>query len=306
MLRTHTCGELTLKHKSKQVTLCGWNIAQRNHGGLIFVDLKDRYGFTQIVFDPQHKKDLHTKAQKLSREDVLQVTGKVRYRGKNLENPNMATGQIEILADELTILSSSETLPIEMDNPDAVGDDLRLKYRYLDMRRADMQNNFKTRHNIAQLVRSFLSSKNFLEIETPLLIKSTPEGARDYVVPSRVNPGKFYALPQSPQIYKQLLMVSGFDRYFQLAKCLRDEDLRQDRQPEHTQIDLEMSFVEVNDIFNLTEEMIQEIFKKNPKKEINSSIQKTFLQRINGKIWNRQTRPTFLFGAKRFNRRNEP
>jgi len=262
MLRTHTCGELTLKQKSKQVTLCGWNIAQRNHGGLIFIDLKDRYGFTQIVFDPTHKKDLHAKAQKLGREDVLQVTGKVRYRGKNLENPNMATGQIEILADELTILSSSETLPIEMDDPDAVGDDLRLKYRYLDMRRQDMQNNFKTRHNTAQLIRQFLSSKNFLEIETPLLIKSTPEGARDYVVPSRVNPGKFYALPQSPQIYKQILMVSGFDRYFQLARCLRDEDLRQDRQPEHTQIDLEMSFVEVNDIFNLTEEMMQEIFSK--------------------------------------------
>ncbi|MBI2136877.1 aspartate--tRNA ligase, partial [Candidatus Woesearchaeota archaeon] len=237
MLRTNTCGELTKKDIDKKVTLCGWNHARRDHGGVIFVDLRDRYGLTQAVFDPSHNKKVHSAAEHLKREDVLRVSGKVRYRGKGLENPKLHTGEIEIIADELEIISSSLTPPLEIDDKAEANEEIRLKYRYLDLRRPIMQQRLITRSRVAQAAREYFSSCDFIEIDTPILVKSTPEGARDYVVPSRVHNGKFYALPQSPQLYKQILMVAGLDRYFQLARCLRDEDLRADRQPEHTQID---------------------------------------------------------------------
>jgi aspartyl-tRNA synthetase len=267
MLRTHTCGELSLKEKAKEVTLCGWVHTNRNHGGIIFVNLRDRYGVTQLVFDSKHNKEAYHFAEKLNREDVLKATGKVRYRGKDLVNKKMSTGEVEILVDAVEMLNKSAALPIEPEDANN-SDDIRLKYRYLDLRRPAMQEKMILRHNVAFAVREFLSSQKFLEIETPLLMKSTPEGARDYVVPSRVNVGQFYALPQSPQLYKQILMVSGFDRYFQLPRCLRDEDLRADRQPEHTQIDLEMSFVQPDDVFELVENMFKFIFKKVLKKDL--------------------------------------
>ena len=262
MLRTNTCGELTKKEIDKKVTLCGWNHARRDHGGVIFVDLRDRYGLTQAVFDPSHNKKVHAIAEHLKREDVLRVAGKVRYRGKGLENPKLHTGEIEIIADELEIISSSLTPPLEIDDKVEANEEIRLKYRYLDLRRPIMQQRLITRSKVAQAVREYFTSHDFIEIETPVLVKSTPEGARDYVVPSRVHNGKFYALPQSPQLYKQILMVAGLDRYFQLARCLRDEDLRTDRQPEHTQIDVEMSFVEVSDVHEMIEGLYKHIFKK--------------------------------------------
>jgi len=261
-MRTNTCGELTKKDDKKKVTLCGWNHSRRDHGGVIFVDVRDRFGLTQIVFDPKLDKKAHEIAEKLSREDVIQVTGTVRPRGKDLENPNLKTGEIEVAITELKILSKAKTPPIEIDDRVVAGEDVRLKYRYLDLRRPIMQRNLAIRHKAAQAARNFLTENGFLEVETPLLIASTPEGARDYVVPSRVHPGKFYSLPQSPQLYKQLLMYAGVDRYFQLPRCLRDEDLRQDRQPEHTQIDLEMSFVIVDDLLNMWEQLFQYMFKK--------------------------------------------
>ena len=262
MLRTHTCGELQLKDDKKTVQLAGWNHSRRDHGGVIFIDVRDKFGLTQIVFDPSHNKDVHKIAEKLSREDVVQVKGKVRPRGKDLENPKLTTGQIEVLADEIKILNKSETPPIEIDDNKIANDDMRLKYRYLDLRRPQMQKNLRLRHNAGVAAREYLDKNGFTEVETPMLMKSTPEGARDYIVPSRVNPGKFYALPQSPQLYKQILMVSGVDRYFQFPRCLRDEDLRADRQPEHTQIDIEMSFVERDDLLNMIEELYCHIFKK--------------------------------------------
>jgi len=262
MLRTNTCGELTKKDIGKNVTLCGWNQSRRDHGGVIFVDLRDRYGLTQIVADPSHKKEVHKVCEKVRREDVLRAIGKVRHRGKDLENPKLKTGEIEVLLESLEILNSSETPPIEIDDRQLANEEIRMKYRYLDLRRPEMQRNLLVRHKASMAVREYMNSENFLEIQTPMLVKSTPEGARDYLVPSRVNPGHFYALPQSPQLYKQILMVAGFDRYYQFPICLRDEDLRADRQPEHTQIDIEMSFVEIDDIFNVVENLMKSIFKK--------------------------------------------
>ena len=263
MLRTNTCGELTKKDLNKKVSLAGWVHTRRDHGGVIFIDLRDRYGLTQAVFDPSHNKKSHKEAEKLRREDVILIKGKVRNRKKGMINKKLKTGEIEIIVDSLEILNKSDVPPIEIDDRKIVeNEDLRLQYRYLDLRRPQMQHHLETRHKIAQATREFLSSQNFLEIETPILVRNTPEGARDYVVPSRVNPGKFYSLPQSPQLYKQILMVSGCDRYFQIAKCLRDEDLRQDRQPEHTQIDLEMSFVGEEDIYELVDGLFKHIYKK--------------------------------------------
>ena len=261
MKRTHTCGELTKKEIKKVVTLSGWNNSRRDHGGIIFIDLRDRYGLTQLVFDPKHKKKVHSVAEHLGREDVLQVTGKVRARGKDLENPNMKTGEIEVLVDSLEVLNKAATPPIEVDDRKEASEDVRLRYRYLDLRRPVMLERLEVRHKAAQAAREYFSSNGFLEIYTPLLMKSTPEGARDYVVPSRVNPGKFYALPQSPQLYKQILMCSGVDRYFQIPICLRDEDLRADRQPEHTQIDVEMSFVELEDLWSMFEGLYKYMWK---------------------------------------------
>lgn len=260
MLRTHTNGELSTSEIGKEVILSGWVHTRRDHGGVIFIDLRDRYGFTQIVFNPESK--CFKEANKLRREDVIKVKGKVRARPKGMENPNISTGKIEVLVDELEILNKADVPPIEIDDRIVAGEDLRLKYRYLDLRRPIMQKRLLFRHKAAQIVRNYLSKENFIEVETPMLIASTPEGARDYVVPSRIHPGKFYALPQSPQIYKQMLMVAGCDRYFQLARCLRDEDLRADRQPEHTQIDIEMCFVEQQDVLDLVEGLYKHLFKE--------------------------------------------
>ncbi len=260
MKRTHTCGELTDKHEDKKVTLGGWCHTRRDHGGVIFIDLRDRYGLTQVVFNPD--KDFFREAEKLRREDVIRITGVVKHRKKGMENPKLKTGKIEVFADSLEILNKSDVPPIEVDERIEANEEHRLKYRYLDLRRPNMQHNLKIRHEAAQAAREYLNKHNFLEIETPILVRATPEGARDYIVPSRTNPGKFFALPQSPQLYKQILMVSGFDRYYQIARCLRDEDLRQDRQPEHTQIDIEMSFVDENDVMEIVEGLYKHLWKK--------------------------------------------
>ncbi|MBI1971151.1 aspartate--tRNA ligase [Candidatus Woesearchaeota archaeon] len=258
--RTNTCGELTASSIGKDVCLHGWISTIRDHGGVLFADLRDRYGLTQVVFHPE--KQFFPDAEKLRREDCIAVQGRVAARPKGMENLKLPTGEIEILVEKLLVHSKSEVPPIEVDDRIAASDDLRLKYRYLDLRRPVMQHHLAMRHKAAQAARTYLAANSFLEVETPFLIKSTPEGARDYIVPSRVNPGMFYALPQSPQLYKQILMCSGMDRYFQLARCLRDEDLRADRQPEHTQIDLEMSFVEPEDVFAIVEGLIKTIWKE--------------------------------------------
>ena len=259
-MRTHTCGELTEKDVDKEVTLCGWMQSRRDHGGVIFVDLRDRYGKTQVTFNPDFKD--FSIAEHVRREDVLKVKGVVRARGEGLENPKLSTGKIEVVATELEVLSKAETPAIEIEDSKVANDDVRMQYRYLDLRRPVMQKNIQFRHEVVKAARNYMEDNGFMEIETPLLVKSTPEGARDYVVPSRVHNGQFYALPQSPQLYKQILMVAGFDKYYQLARCLRDEDLRADRQPEHTQIDFELSFVEQEDIRALVEGLMVSIFKE--------------------------------------------
>jgi len=262
MRRTNTCGELTKKDVGKKVVLDGWTQSRRDHGGLIFIDLRDRHGLTQIVFDPSHNKETHKMAEHIGREFVLEINGKIRDRKSGMINPNMKTGEIEVLVDELNILNKAKTPPIEIDDKIESGEETRLKYRYLDLRRPIMQKRLALRHKIITTVRDYFNKHDFLEITTPMLVKSTPEGARDYIVPSRVNPGKFYALPQSPQLYKQILMIAGFDRYYQTAICLRDEDLRTDRQPEHMQFDFEMSFVTSDDIREFTEGLYKHLFKE--------------------------------------------
>ena len=259
MYRTHTCGELRLSDAGKTVTLAGWVQRTRQMGGMTFVDLRDRYGITQLVFNEEKNAELCEKANKLGREYVIQISGTVNERES--KNTKIPTGEIEIIASELNVLNESLTPPFTIEENSDGGDDIRMKYRYLDLRRSNVRANIELRHKMTMEVRRYLDSKGFLEIETPMLIGSTPEGARDFVVPSRMNPGQFYALPQSPQTLKQLLMVAGMDRYFQIVKCFRDEDLRADRQPEFTQIDCEMSFVEQDDIINLFEGMAKHLFK---------------------------------------------
>lgn len=259
MYRTHTCGELRMADAGKQTTLAGWVQRSRKMGGMTFVDVRDRYGITQIVFNSEADAALNDAAQKLGREFVVQVSGTVRERES--KNKNLPTGDIEIVASSLTILNGSVTPPFTIEDETDGGDDLRMRYRYLDLRRAAVRRNLELRHDICQKIRTYLSDLKFLEVETPVLIGSTPEGARDFVVPSRMNPGLFYALPQSPQTLKQLLMVAGFDRYFQIVKCFRDEDLRADRQPEFTQIDCEMSFIEQEDILEVFEGMMKSLFR---------------------------------------------
>ena len=260
MYRTNTCGELRLLDAGKEVTLAGWVQRARKMGGMTFVDLRDRYGITQLVFNEADNADLCGEANKLGREYCIQVKGVVNERQS--KNSKIPTGDIEITAKELNVLSSSETPPFTIEDNTDGGDDLRMKYRYLDLRREAVRKNMELRHRMTILIRNFLDAADFMEVETPILIGSTPEGARDFVVPSRMNPGQFYALPQSPQTLKQLLMVAGFDRYFQIAKCFRDEDLRADRQPEFTQIDCEMSFVDQEDVINLFEEMARHLFRE--------------------------------------------
>ena len=261
MIRTHYCAEPDLSFLNKEVVLCGWVNSRRDHGNLIFIDLRDRSGVVQLVINPEISKESHRIAQDIRDEYVLLVKGRVSRRPEGTENKNLKTGEIEIIVLELEILNPSKPLPFQINDDINVAEEVRLKYRYLDLRRPKMFNNFLIRHKVSLLIRRFLDERGFLEVETPLLIRSTPEGARDYLVPSRVNIGEFYALPQSPQMLKQILMVAGFDKYFQLAKCFRDEDLRADRQPEFTQVDIEMSFIDEADIFNLVEEMMVYIFK---------------------------------------------
>ncbi len=260
MYRTKTCGELRASDAGSQVTLAGWVQRSRKMGGMTFVDLRDRYGLTQIVFDEAGDAQLCERANKLGREWCVQVVGNVEMRQS--VNPNLPTGDVEVIAKELRILSESVTPPFTIEDNTDGGDDIRMRYRYLDLRRNAVRKNLELRHRMTILIRNFLDSRDFIEVETPILIGSTPEGARDFVVPSRMNPGQFYALPQSPQTLKQLLMVSGFDRYFQIAKCFRDEDLRADRQPEFTQVDCEMSFVDQDDVLSLFEEMMRHLFRE--------------------------------------------
>ncbi|MEP5763471.1 MAG: aspartate--tRNA ligase [Halieaceae bacterium] len=258
-MRSHYCGDLTTENIDETVTICGWVDRRRDHGGVIFLDMRDREGIIQVVFDPDTEEHFQ-RADRVRSEYVLQVTGRVRARGEGTVNPNMKTGEIEVLGKELEILNSANTPPFQLDEYTAVGEEVRLRYRYMDLRRHEMQDRFRLRSRITLAVRSFLDREGFLDMETPILNRATPEGARDYLVPSRTHPGQFFALPQSPQLFKQLLMVSGFDRYYQIARCFRDEDLRADRQPEFTQIDIETSFLEEAEIMDITERMIREVF----------------------------------------------
>ncbi len=262
MLRTHTCGELRKEHKDQTVTLCGWVHRRRDHGKLIFIDIRDRYGITQVVFVPSVSRESHERAQQLGPEYVIQITGKVGVRPPKNVNPDIPTGEIEMCVDDLVILNPSKLPVFEIDDQVEVAEELRLTYRYLDIRRPKLREALKLRNNLCTAIRSFLHGKDFMDVETPVLTKSTPEGARDFLVPARLNPGHFYALPQSPQLFKQMLMVAGIDRYYQIVKCFRDEDLRADRQLEFTQLDMEMSFVTAEDIFALTEELFRFIFKE--------------------------------------------
>ena len=260
--RTHTCGELRAADVGKRITLTGWVDTRRDLGGVVFIDLRDRYGKTQVVFNPQTNPDVHKLAGDLRSEYVISVTGIVEHRPEGTRNPNLPTGEIDVVANELMLLNKAETTPFPIEDAIDVNEETRLQYRYLDLRRTPMQQNLITRHKMYLMTRKYFDELNFIEVETPVLMKSTPEGARDYLVPSRVHHGKFYALPQSPQTYKQILMVAGMDRYFQIVKCFRDEDLRADRQPEFTQIDVEMSFVDEIDIQNIVEGLIVRFFKE--------------------------------------------
>jgi aspartyl-tRNA synthetase len=258
--RSHNCGELTTSNSGETVTLMGWVNRRRDHGNLIFLDLRDRFGITQVVLDKEAAPEAHAKAEAARPEYVVAVTGRLRERGEGLKNPKMPTGDVEVVASTLLLLNDAKTPPFPIADDTAVNEESRLKYRYLDLRRPELQKNFVLRHEVTRAIRNYLSDQGFLEIETPLLTRSTPEGARDYLVPSRVHPGHFFALPQSPQIFKQLLMVSGFDRYFQIARCFRDEDLRADRQPDFTQIDLELTFPQMATIFATAEGFLRAAF----------------------------------------------
>ncbi len=272
--RTHTCGELRENNIGEKVVLNGWVDSRRDLGGVIFIDLRDRYGITQIVFEPHHNSETHQQGKELRSEFVISVEGTVRKRPPETDNSEIPTGHIDVMVDKLIILNEAITTPFQIKEKVDVNEDTRLKYRYLDLRRNKLQKNLLLRHKMYQITRKYFDSNNFVEIETPVLMKSTPEGARDYLVPSRIHKGKFYALPQSPQQYKQLLMVSGFDRYFQIVKCFRDEDLRADRQPEFSQIDVEMSFVDQDDVFEMVEGLMKTLFKEVWNKELKLPLQR--------------------------------
>ncbi len=262
MKRDKVCGEIREAHIGSHITLAGWVFRRRDHGGLIFIDLRDRSGICQVVFSPDASGDAHEKAHDLRAEFVIAVSGKIRRRPEGTENPNLPTGMVELYVKEFEVLNEAAPLPYSMEEAAEAGEALRLRHRYLDLRRPEMQHNIMVRHRATKLIRDYLDERGFIEIETPMLTKSTPEGARDYLVPSRLNPGHFYALPQSPQLFKQILMVAGLERYFQIVKCFRDEDLRADRQPEFTQVDLEMSFVDRGDVIELIEGMMRKLFKE--------------------------------------------
>ena len=262
MIRTHNCGEITSKDISKEVTLCGWVASRRDHGELIFMDLRDKHGITQIVFDPEKNKENHKKAHELRSEYCVKITGIVGARPEGTVNPKLVTGEVEVEVTGIEVMSESETPPFEIKDDVGVAEEVRLKYRYLDLRRNSMQEKILIKHKAYKFIWDFLDSQDFIQVETPMLTKSTPEGARDYLVPSRIQQGSFYALPQSPQIFKQLLMVAGVEKYFQIVRCFRDEDLRADRQPEFTQLDMEMSFIDQEDLFDVCEKLFQGLFKE--------------------------------------------
>jgi len=266
--RTHTCGELNINNIGQKVTLAGWVNRRRDHGGLVFLDIRDRYGITQVICDPERSPEAHRVASELRSEYVIQVTGAVARRLPGTENPNLSTGSIEVVAEQIQVLNPARTTPFPISDNIQVDESLRLKYRYLDLRRPRMRDNIVLRHKVVKVIRDYLDERGFLEIETPILMKSTPEGARDYLVPSRLYPGEFYALPQSPQQLKQLLMVAGLDRYFQIARCFRDEDQRSDRQPEFTQLDVEMAFVAEEDVMSLIEDLLIHLIEKTTHKRI--------------------------------------
>ncbi len=300
MYRTHTCGELRIDHVGETVKLAGWIQKNRDLGGMTFIDVRDRYGVTQVVFNMETDKDLCEIAREWGREYVVQIEGVVAERSN--KNKNMATGEIEIIAKNIVVLNESETPPFTIEDKSDGGDDLRMKYRYLDLRRNPLQKNLMLRHRMAKSVRDYMDSKGFLEVETPVLIKSTPEGARDFVVPSRMNTGQFYALPQSPQTFKQLLMVSGFDRYFQIVKCFRDEDLRADRQPEFTQIDCEMSFVDQDDVLSTFEGLTSHLFREVMNIEVSTPFQRMPYDQAMEEYGN--DKPDVRFGMKIHNMSN--
>ena len=260
-MRTHLCGQLRDSHIDDQVSLCGWVHRRRDHGGVIFLDVRDHAGIVQVVFDPDTVESFKL-ADQVRNEYVLNITGRVRTRDAAAINPKMATGMIEVLGKELTILNASETPPFQLDEHSDAGEDVRLRYRYIDLRRSEMQDKLRLRSKVSHFIRNYLDQQDFIDIETPILTKATPEGARDYLVPSRTHPGEFFALPQSPQLFKQLLMISGFDRYYQIARCFRDEDLRADRQPEFTQVDIETTFLEEQEIMDLVETMFRQMFRE--------------------------------------------
>jgi len=272
--RTHTCGELRRDNIGQEVILCGWVQTQRDHGGVIFIDLRDRYGLTQLVFNPEHNKQTHAQAEDFRSEYVIAAKGVVMQRPEGTVNAGLPTGEIEVRIDDVELLNKADTPPFEVAGDGEISQEVRLKYRYIDLRRKVMQNNLITRHKIIQTIREFLNAKDFIEVETPFLTKSTPEGARDYLVPSRLNPGTFYALPQSPQLFKQILMVAGMERYYQIVRCFRDEDLRSDRQPEFTQLDVEMSFIDEEDIIGLTEGVLSQVMDKVLGKKIDVPIRR--------------------------------
>ncbi len=294
--RSHTCGELRAEQVGLPVTLCGWVHSSRDHGGVIFIDLRDRYGLTQVVFNPTHNQAAHDAAERFRSEWVVAVRGKVRHRPEGMVNPKMPTGEVEVMVDEVELLNEAQTPPFEIDDRIEVAGETRLRYRYMDMRRPSVQRAFVFRSDVFRLIRNYFAERRFVDVETPLLTKSTPEGARDYLVPSRVNPGSFYALPQSPQLFKQILMVAGFDRYVQIAKCLRDEDLRADRQPEFTQLDVEMSFIDESDIQQLIDGLMAEIMDKSLGRAIETPIRRlTWQEAMDGYGTDK---PDLRFGLK--------
>lgn len=296
MKRTHNCASLTADTIGQKVVLMGWVLRRRDHGGLIFIDLRDRYGITQLVFEPETAPEVHEKAHALRSEYVMAVRGEVRRRPEGMENPKLKTGMIEVLCTELRILNTSRTPVFPLDEEIEVAETNRLHYRYLDLRRPQMVANLTLRHIVCQAMREYLNARDFLEIETPMLTRSTPEGARDYLVPSRVNPGCFYALPQSPQLYKQILMISGMERYYQIVRCFRDEDLRADRQPEFTQLDMEMSFVEEEDVIELIEGLIRHIFQKGLDKAVSTPFPRLTYQEAMERFGT--DRPDLRFGME--------
>ena len=302
MYRTHHCNELRATNVGQDVKLAGWVDSRRDHGGVIFIDLRDREGRTQVVFRPEEFPEVAASAHTLRSEDVVQITGKVALRLEGTQNPKLATGEIEVVASSLNILNRSEILPFPLDS-EIGNEDLRLAHRYLDLRRPALVRNLKARHVAAKVTREYLDRQGYLEVETPVLSKSTPEGAREFLVPSRLIPNHYYALSQSPQQYKQLLMVGGIERYFQIAKCFRDEDPRADRITELTQIDLEASFIEQEDIIQLIEGLLREIFRATRGVDIQTPFVRLSLSRSDGPIWQRQAGPAFCDGVRGIERR---